>query len=197
VKNTTAKCSTLGASKGGKTVNSGSAETTATRKKPSTDPKKGSTTTSLSFLGIMAIDPGMLGGIVMRHPNGEVLSFKMPDTLGDLWDRLQYLAPMVKGAVMENVGGYVPGNSGPASVKFARHMGNLEMALYGLRISCTRVTPGTWMKSLGVPAKLEKAERKRWIKDYVQKKFPGHNITLWNADAYGMLLWNDRPETRW
>lgn len=186
---TDAKCSTKGASRGRKDATSGTAGTTASKNTGSAKPK-GLTMTSMSFLGVMAIDPGAGGGIVVRHPNQEIFAWKMPETIGDMWEKLRENSPLVKVAVLENVGGYVPGNSGPASVKFARHIGALEMALYGLRIPCVRVTPNTWMKSLGVPAKLEKQERKRWIKDRVQRQFPGHTITLWNADAYGMLMWH-------
>jgi hypothetical protein len=64
---------------------------------------------------------------------------------------------------MEKVGGYQPGNSGPAAATFARHCGHLEAALYLLGVPVITVLPAKWMRVIGVPAKLEKGERKNAI----------------------------------
>lgn len=141
---------------------------------------------------IIAIDPGQTGAICVRYPDGKLVTEKMPDTMADIWDLVtsfvfSWLPPAE--AIIENVGGYVPGNAGPGSVKFARHVGHLEMALYAAGIPTTKVSPSVWMKALGVPPKMEKGDRKRFIKDLMQRRYPKIKVTLVNADCLGILEW--------
>lgn len=139
---------------------------------------------------LIAIDPGATGAIALKDPDDRVFVDDMPETIGDLWEYLFTFYPENNCiCYLEKVGGYMPGNSGPASVKFAKHIGHLEMALYGAKIPCTKVPPQTWMKAIGVPAKLEKTQRKNWIKDYVQRQFPGLKIKVSQADALGILCY--------
>jgi len=144
---------------------------------------------------IISIDPGFSGGIVFSDRRGNLTLFKMPEDpkilLGLLRD-IFLLAPDI--AVLENVGTYRPGNSGPAAATFARHVGHLEMGILALLSPDTpflRPTPQTWMKVFpGCPKGVEKkSERKNFIKDSVQTLFPGVKVTLWNADALGILHW--------
>ena len=139
---------------------------------------------------ILAIDPGVGGGMAIRDADGQVEAIAMPDGMTAQIDTLQTVAVANPGlkAVIENVGGYRPGNSGPSSVKFARHVGNLEAALYCLGIPFERVAPATWMKALGTMPK-DKAERKNFIKESVARRFPHLKVTLKTADALGILVW--------
>lgn len=140
---------------------------------------------------IISIDPGANGAIAVKYPDGQVYTHKMPDTPADILDLLMALAPAT--AIIEKVGGYMPGNSGPASVKFARHCGHLDMALLASRIPSYAVAPGVWQKSLGALSK-DKSERKRQIKDMMQRLYPSLKVTLINADALGMLSWATRHQ---
>ena len=137
----------------------------------------------------LAIDPGANGGIAWIDDEGIVLARKMPDGMTAIADALRELsANGYRQAVLENVGGYMPGNSGPASVKFARHVGHLEAICYCLGISVVKVAPNTWMKGIGTYPK-DKAERKRAIKEDMARRYPHLTVTLTTADALGMLTW--------
>lgn len=141
-------------------------------------------------MSIVAIDPGANGG--MAFFDGEtVRAFKMPDTYPGILDALRELrleVPAVR-AVVEKAGQHVAGNNASASCKFARHVGHLEMALYAANIpQHTPVHPRTWQRSLGTLPK-DKSERKRRIKELMQAQYPYLDVTLWNADALGILTW--------
>ena len=144
---------------------------------------------------IIAIDPGANGAIAYTDSDGHAHVEKMPEGMTSIADFIMGLKaesgrkPGL--AVLEKVGGYMPGNSGPAAVKFARHCGNIEAILYCLGIPTEEVTPHKWMKSLGIMPK-DKAERKRKIKEIMARFYPALNVTLVNADALGMLTWKLR-----
>ena len=137
---------------------------------------------------IICIDPGAKGAVANFYNKDKVFVETMPETIGDIYDFFNQLCYKAD-AYLENVGHYVPGNSGPAAVSFSRHIGHLEMALLATGIPCTKITPATWMRGIGVPTKLSKADRKRWIKDYVQRRYPKIKVNLQNADALGMLAY--------
>lgn len=143
----------------------------------------------------IAIDPGMNGGIAWED-NGGVRVCNMPETDLDLFVSLEYLRNYArrKGATIEcwveQVGGYFPGNSGPAAVTFARHMGHIDMALRALRIPEHRVLPNVWMRTLfGKALPKDKQKRKKYIKAEMQRRYPHLTVTLKNADALGILTY--------
>jgi hypothetical protein len=143
---------------------------------------------------LICVDPGATGAIACMDSNGKVWVDAMPETMADIYEYFHSLSfhdaftMLSRKAFIEKVGGYVPGNAGPGSVKFARHVGHLEMALLACSIPTEQVSPAVWMRGIGVP-KLEKADRKRWIKDFCQRRFPSIKVTLINADALGMLAY--------
>ena len=144
---------------------------------------------------LICVDPGQSGAIAILYPDGKVLVEDMPGTMADIWvlfDNLAFNYPLPMSAVIEQVGQYVPGNSGPGAVKFARHCGHLEMALYAAHIPTTMVLPNTWMRGIGCPKFKEKKDRKNWIKDFVQRRFPTIKVTLKNADVLGMLVYSTK-----
>lgn len=140
---------------------------------------------------IIAIDPGASGGIATIDRDGVERAEPMHDSMTDIIDHLRNEAAMLGPdavAFVENVGGYRPGNSGPSAYKFARHVGQIEAALYCLGVPTTQVAPQTWMRALGtLPA--DKAERKRTIKERMARKHPHLGVTLATADALGILTW--------
>lgn len=142
----------------------------------------------------IAIDPGASGGIAWIDESNAVQAAKMPDGMTEIADFLQTMScGGFKNAVIENVGGYVPGNSGPSAATFARHVGHLEAICYCLRIAVTKVAPNTWMKSVGTYPK-DKTERKRAIKEDMARRYPHLSITLMTADALGILTWAMKGE---
>jgi hypothetical protein len=137
---------------------------------------------------LICIDPGASGGIAWQDRDGNVDSVNMPATFPEIADTLRELFLKLGkcSCVMEKVGGYMPGNSGPAAAKFARHCGQLEAILYCVGIPTTQVPPQTWMKRLGALPK-DKKERKSKIKEMMQTRYPYLKVTLANADALGIL----------
>jgi hypothetical protein len=139
---------------------------------------------------IVTIDPGAAGGLAWMDADGIARCEPMPDGMSAQADRLRALAAELPGlvAVMERTGSYMPGNSGPAAVTFARHCGHLEAILYALGLPTEQVAPGVWQKALGtLPA--DKPERKRAIKEQMARRFPALPVTLKTADALGILTW--------
>lgn len=139
---------------------------------------------------IIAIDPGANGGIAWCDNDGSTFVVAMPDGMSAQIDKIRELAASLPNAivVMERVGGYVPGDSGPAACKFARHCGHIEAACYAFGLPVEQVAPQTWMKSIGALPK-DKGARKRAIKEAMARRFPGLSVTLKTADALGILRW--------
>jgi hypothetical protein len=140
---------------------------------------------------ILAIDPGASGGLAWLA-DGIVTASPMPEGMTAQVDLLlslsaEYCDKLT--AIIENVGHYMPGNSGPAAATFARHCGHLEAALYCLGVPMEKpVAPQTWQKALG-PFDKDKATRKKQIKEAMARKYPHLSVTLKTADALGILTW--------
>ena len=157
----------------------------------------------MSSLPMIAIDPGKSGGIAWVDERGMVDSMKMPDGMTSIADELIDLAAMLSGGKMpplcwiEKVGTYMPGNSGPAAATFARHCGHLEAITYCIDLPTQQVTPNGWMKGMGLPTgKANKKARKDKVKEMMQRRYPHLKVTLYVADALGILSWAlDRGES--
>lgn len=143
---------------------------------------------------ILAIDPGATGAVATRYADGGITVENLPK-FGAL--RMLLLTLQRQGelrVIVENVGGYMPGNSGPAAVSFARHCGTIDGLLIAFNMTPIAVLPRVWMKWLGVPPGMEQADRKRWIAANVRERFPHMKIAQRNADAMGILAWAMREE---
>ena len=138
---------------------------------------------------LIAIDPGASGAIAWRDNSEIVRSINMPETPADILEKLtEVAAARERYCLIENVGYHVAGNNASASCKFARHCGHLEMALLAAGIPFQSIRPTKWQKALGVMPK-DKSERKRHIKDLMQRLYPTLKVTLSNADALGILTY--------
>jgi len=163
----------------------------------------------------IAIDPGANGAIACEV-DGKVHAFKMPDTPKDILLLLLSLKADDAFCWVEQVGKYMPGNSGVAAVKFARHCGHLDMALLAAGIPHDTVLPAKWEHWLigkpnyeKIPKEISekersrilakrKTERKNKIKAKVQGLYPDIKVILVTADALGILTWgrnNANPST--
>jgi hypothetical protein len=143
---------------------------------------------------LIAIDPGVNGGVAWTDPDGIVHAEKMPETLPDLRqlieDRLGERRPGdILSAIVEKTGTYVPGNSGPAAATFARHCGAIEGLLCGLRVPFSQVAPGVWMKAVCGVLPKEKKDRKKAIQEQIGRLYPHIRVTLSVADALGILTY--------
>lgn len=138
----------------------------------------------------LAIDPGASGGLAWFDHDGNVTADVMSEGMTAQADKIWSLKAggYITHAVIERVGGYMPGNSGPAAVKFARHCGHIEAICYVLGLPIVYVSPQTWQKAIGTYSK-DKAERKRQIKEQMARLYPHLDVTLKTADALGIMTW--------
>lgn len=140
--------------------------------------------------GIIAIDPGISGGMAWIDADGRVDAETMPDGMTQQADRLRSLSielstPTV---VIEKTGTARPTDAKTAAVKFARHVGNLEAIIYTLGMPSVAVAPVVWQRALGKLPK-EKRDRKRAIRELMARRHPAISVTLKTADALGILCW--------
>jgi hypothetical protein len=162
----------------------------------------------------IAIDPGgSSGGIAWRDEDGVVRAAAMPEGMPSQVDLLRGIAASLHVsdvlAVRENVGAYMPGNSGVSAATFAGHCAGLDYALYALGIPSGRpVAPQSWQKPSGwgvskhLPAGYRdlpegkakkqahaaaKRAHKGEIKDAMQARHPHLRVTLATADALAIL----------
>lgn len=164
---------------------------------------------------LLAIDPGQAGGIAWTYDRKEVFASAMPATPKDIYDMLWLIfeqappssIPPNSMCYLEKAGDYMPGNAGPAAVKFARHCGHLEMALIALRIPHIMILPSKWQQYFigkptysKIPKEIQgkarkvilakrKQERKNKIKAKAQGLYPYLKVTLSTADASGLLCY--------
>ena len=164
---------------------------------------------------LIAIDPGASGGIAYLAAPDDMDALRMPPTMTEQVDMLRELSLRCHNAkvLMEKVGTYMPGNSGPAAAKFAGHCDGLRYACYALGIPMLpEVTPQRWQKALGfgvaryLPADYKTMtgtakqrahseavrKNKNDIKDAMQRQFPHLRVTLATADALAILVWGDK-----
>ena len=165
----------------------------------------------MTLSSLLAIDPGENGGIAWIDATGNVGAQKMPEGMCAQLDRLLELKAQLAGlcgqlpAWMEKVA-VMPGDGRASAGVFMRHAGRLDAGLYLCGISSIEVLPSRWQRGIGVPqeptlpkdmdpstrkAELarRKAERKRWIRDTMQRRYPHLRVTLHTADALGILTW--------
>ncbi|MHC4120615.1 MAG: RuvC family protein [Planctomycetota bacterium] len=163
---------------------------------------------------IIAIDPGAVGGIAMLQAD-IVTANAMPKTLADIRDMLEcgmLIDPDTTAVYMEDVGTYMPGNSGPSAATFAEHVGALKGILTCLRVRFEMIRPTKWMHAyIGKPQYAEKKkdydpkawrtilarrkqERKNAIKARSQREFPNLKVTLKTSDALGILWYGAKEE---
>ena len=156
---------------------------------------------------IIAIDPGLSGGIAIRKEGGHAdHAIKMPDTIKGIADYL-YMVKKEAEASNESLICYLEKvnampKQGVTSVwTFGEHYGALQAILICLGIPKKDVTPAVWQKAIGatrpsVPKDATKSQReaakregKHNIKKIVESRFPTLSVTLKTADALGILIY--------
>ena len=102
----------------------------------------------------LGIDPGSNGGLVWLDSDGTLLECqKMPATPQDILTALGGWNTDDVVCFIEKVGFGMPGQSSKATATFARHCGQLEMALLAKGISTVEVTPAKWQKYFNLSGK--------------------------------------------
>jgi crossover junction endodeoxyribonuclease RuvC len=158
----------------------------------------------------VGIDPGASGGIAVINPDGSLSCRAMPASDKELWGKLSMLAdpPRHEGeslpqvvAVIEKVGGYMPGsagNIGSAMFSFGRSTGFLHGCLVAAAIPYEEVAPRTWQKALGIASRAKtetKSQFKRRLKAKAEQLFPSANITLKTCDAILLATYCQRKHS--
>ena len=149
---------------------------------------------------LVAIDPGVNGGIVTSRQHAEAESatiecHKMPDTEFGVCKLLADISTQAREVVvyMEQpplfTGKKIPGSS---VGKMMWNAGILYGACVAMGMEVHRVTPPTWQKAhpVGTKSGMTTTKWKNKLKARAGELFPpssGVTVTLWNADALLIL----------
>lgn len=138
---------------------------------------------------ILAIDPGMSGGIAY-HGHGGIILDSMPVTDQDVSTLILDRLGIADVVYVEKVGGYVGGKGAPGSAmfNFGRNVGFVHGLIASTKTRVIEVTPQRWQKTLG--AGTSKTHGTRWkghLKGLAQQRQPLLHITLKTADAVLIL----------
>jgi hypothetical protein len=138
---------------------------------------------------ILAIDPGLSGGLAYLGPGGIILN-SMPATDQDISVLVMDRLAISDVVYIEKVGGYIGGKGAPGSAmfNFGRNVGFLHGLITSSKTRCIEVTPQTWQKT--VQAGTSKTHGDRWkahLKQIAQQRQPRQVITLKTADAVLIL----------
>lgn len=138
---------------------------------------------------ILAIDPGLSGGLAYLGASGIILD-SMPTTDQDVCILVMDRLAISDVCYIEKVGGYVGGKGAPGSsmFQFGRNVGFLHGLIAASRTRVIEVPPQTWQKT--IQAGTSKTHGTRWkahLKQIAQQRQPGLVITLKTADAVLIL----------
>ena len=157
---------------------------------------------------IIAIDPGLKGGIAWTKSDVLPNAVKMPSTPKEIIELLRHLK-CVCGDVcyLEKVNA-MPKQGCKGTWTFAEHYGAVKAILLCLEIPMVEVSPQKWQKAIGAsrpslpdnatPSQREanKREGKKNIKQIVEARYPHLRITLATADALGILMYAEKEERK-
>ena len=145
---------------------------------------------------ILAIDPGLSGGVAVRWFE-KTDCWAMPGTQGDLLERLREIKNVagLEGdelvCVLEEVSGFAgKGQPGSAMFRFGEHFGFVKGAVQALGIRLVMVRPQVWQKGFGLGTASACASKSIWknkLKAEAQRRFPQLEVTLKTADALLIL----------
>jgi hypothetical protein len=138
---------------------------------------------------ILAIDPGMSGGLAYLGPSGIVLN-SMPATDQDISVLVMDRLAISDVVYIEKVGGYVGGKGAPGSsmFSFGYNVGFLHGLIAASKTRVIEVPPQRWQKTLGAGNKATHGARwKAHLKQIAQQRQPRQVITLKTADAVLIL----------
>lgn len=142
-------------------------------------------------MNILAIDPGVNGGIALVI-DGITTVHKMPDSIYDIQDffmddptydsNICVIEQIHKGSAAQG-----PRKGVKQIWSQAQNYTALMCALYNANIKTIEVSPAKWMSKLPGTRPKEYKDRKKWLKEHAQRLFPEIKVTLWNADALCLM----------
>lgn len=138
---------------------------------------------------ILAIDPGLSGGLAYYGPAGIILD-SMPATDLDVSILIMDRLAISDVVYIEKVGGYVGGKGAPGSsmFNFGRNVGFLHGLIAASKTRVIEVPPQRWQKTIGAGTKATHGTRwKAHLRGIAQQRQPRLVITLKTADAVLLL----------
>lgn len=143
---------------------------------------------------IIAIDPGMNGGVAVQQENGQVLVFKLPreaDKTAALLFSILVPNPSRWVAALENVPLYTGFNMrGAATGKMVGSYKFSEGFMYGCGVGeVIGLVPLKWQNLIGC-RNLTGLDKTRWkgkLANFARVTFPAVKVVLWNSDALCIL----------
>jgi hypothetical protein len=145
---------------------------------------------------IIAVDPGLSGGIISGEGPVPAVVKNMPDTEVDVVHLIKTCA-MGAGEptlYIEKLPHFVavPGGrvSGASMAKLHRNAGLITGAAIALGVRIVEIDPHSWQKFYRLGTKSAAGGYTAWknkLKGEAQKRFPGFKVTHANADA--LLIW--------
>ena len=137
----------------------------------------------------IGLDAGVNGGMAFIHENdGEISSkaFRCPRDIESMVNNLEFeiedYSPEEIFCVAEWVWAF-PGDGKKSAFKFGYNYGTWLGILASHRIDYEEVTPKQWMNYFNMPPKMDKKERKRWLRVMAERLFPNIKMTFNISDA--------------
>lgn len=140
---------------------------------------------------IVAVDPGVSGGLAIRDAGGVITLWSMPDSVPGIVGILRTHKVADAELWIEEVPKFTGRNipSSTTAVLF-QNVGRIEGAAVALGYSLHRVTPKSWQEPLGLGGRRScksQAEWKRKLKAKAEELYPTLDVTLATADAVLVL----------
>ena len=144
------------------------------------------------FNTIIAVDPGLSGGIACWKEDQPITAFSMPPTEGDLLELVRTLiAPGQTVALIEKVSGFAGKQQpGGAMFTFGRNFGFIIGIFQALNVRVELVLPQKWQRPLSLGTARSCASRTVWknkLKGCAQRLYPAIKTTLATSDALLIL----------
>ena len=141
---------------------------------------------------IVAVDPGVSGGIAVRNNEGQIVVYSMPDSVTGMRDLLAFhIQGNDREVWIEEIpkftGRMIP--SSRIAVMF-ENFGQAQGLAIGLGYVLNRVRPVDWQEPLGLGGKkscADSAEWKRKLRSKAAELYPNLDVTLKTADALLIL----------
>lgn len=140
---------------------------------------------------IVAVDPGVSGGLAIYDAGGQIELLSMPESLPDLCKVLRFWKVGDASLYIEEVPKFTGRNipSSTTAVLF-QNVGRIEGLAVALGYSLHRVAPKIWQEPLGLGGKKSCANSSEWkrkLKAKAEELYCAHDVTLKTADALLIL----------
>lgn len=161
---------------------------------------------------ILAIDPGVSGGIAFLDEEGNAWVRNMPETDGDFCDFILELKASSKGSIicyLEKVGGFMAQRDKDGKQKnvaaahnmftFGNNFGFMRGVLHAMTVPVEMVLPAHWQSTLSIPKKVKGMGNTPWknlLKEEAQRRYPELKVTLNTADALLILSYGKIDQRR-